>query len=35
LLKDLSVHESPHLRVDDLAHSAGNRGGHVLLDPRG
>jgi subtilase family serine protease len=36
LLKDLSVHESPRLRVDDLAHSAnGNRGGHVLLDPRG
>ncbi len=36
LLKDLSVHESPRLRVDDLAHSAnGTHGRHVLLDPRG
>jgi subtilase family serine protease len=36
LLKDLSVHESPRLRVDDLAHSAnGKYGGHVRLDPRG
>jgi subtilase family serine protease len=36
LLKDLSVHESPRLRVDDLAHSAnGKPGGHVRLSPGG
>ena len=36
LLKDLSVHESPSLRVDDVARSTnGKHGGHVRLDPRG
>ena len=36
LLKDLSVHESPRLRVDDLARSSnGKHGGHVRLNTGG
>lgn len=36
LLKDLSVHESPRLRGDDLAHaSSGKPGGPVRLNPGG